>query len=76
MVSTCGLGRLLSGGAMGFVGASPFHHAFVNWVGAAVGVGAVYFWTRWMGHATACDVASGPRERVERDDARATDEPV
>ncbi len=44
---------------MGYLGASPFHNTFINVVGAAVGVGAVYVWTRWLGHATACDVAAG-----------------
>jgi hypothetical protein len=44
---------------MGFLGASPFHNAFANWFAAAVGIGAVYVWTRWLGHATTCDVAAG-----------------
>ena len=45
---------------MGFLGASPFHNAYANWGGAAAGLGAVYVWTRWLGRATACDIASGP----------------
>ena len=54
---------------MGFVGASPFHSSFLNWAGAGVGVGAVYVWTRWLGHATACDLAAAPRDdRSERDE--------
>lgn len=58
---------------MGFVGASPVHSSVANWLGAAVGAGAVYVWTRWLGHSTACDVASEP----SRDDLESNaDEPV
>ena len=68
MVSTCSLSRLLSGGAMGFLGASPFHNTVAEWIGAGVGVAAVYTWSTWLGHASACDVAAGPpREDVDAD---------
>ena len=50
---------------MGYLGASPFHSAFINVMGAAVGVGAVYVWTRWLGHATICNVAA-PHHAAER----------
>ena len=58
---------------MGFVGASPFHSTFLNWAGAAGGMGAVYVWTRWLGHATACDVAT-PRDDPAERDARQAEE--
>ena len=62
---------------MGFVGASPFHNVFANWAGALVGVAAVYVWTRWLGHATSCDVAAGsPRDELTvLDDVRTSHEP-
>lgn len=60
---------------MGFVGASPFHSVILNWAGAAVGVGAVYAWTRWLGHATACDVSARARNGAARDQS-AADETV
>ena len=49
---------------MGFLGASPFHNTYANWAGAVAGLGAVYVWTRWLGHASACNVATG----LTRDD--------
>ncbi len=50
---------------MGYLGASPFHSAFINLVGAAVGAGAAYVWTKGLGHATTCDAAA-PRRVAAR----------
>ena len=63
---------------MGFVGASPLHNVLADWVGALVGVGAVYVWTRWLGHATACSVTTGARrdEANVPGDHRITNEQV
>ena len=59
---------------MGFVGASPFHSSFLNWAGGALGVAVVYVGTRWLGHATACDVAAEPRDDRGEGDARDADQ--
>lgn len=56
---------------MGFVGASPLHNPFANWIGAALGVGAVVVWTRWLGQSTACDVGSVTNRREHRDEVDA-----
>ena len=72
---------MLSGAALGYVGASPFHTPVLNWVGAGLGVLVVYGWQRWLGRASACAMthpapddedASTPAESVSSRERRVT----
>lgn len=57
---TCRVNRLLSAGALGYVGATPANRALVSWLAAGVAVAATYGWSVWVARdASACALASG-----------------
>lgn len=57
----CRVNRLLSAGALGYVGATPAHRALVCWLAAGVAMAAIYGWSvRVDRDASACALASGP----------------